>query len=215
MCGRKRGDKRVQVSGAMLLSRSSHRKRDPVIPNQVGARRLVPPTCVDPKNLKSPLRHSPWSAPLSSGARAIIVRTIVAGACAAARGVDARLPRNIFFAIVCTSSHDELERPLLLLLATLLVTTFLFLFASPKPLPEPGTSSPVSIRLSRLALLRPMSSLSNVNRGGFAVPPSPSGGGEEGCLCRSSHATSAILPTNSSKSLLAACMTRLRTAASL
>ena len=124
--------------------------------------------------------------------------------------------RAFFFsAIVLTSPHDDLERPLLLLSATLLVTTFLFLFASPGPLPEPGTSSPVSIRPSRLALLRPMSSLSNVNRGGFAVPPPPSRGGEEGYLRHSSRAMSAISPTNSSTSLLAACMTRLRTAASL
>ena len=68
-----RGDKRVRVSEAMRLSRSSHRKRDPAIPNQVGARRPVPPTCVDPRKPKgSPLRYPPWSAPLSSGARAII-----------------------------------------------------------------------------------------------------------------------------------------------
>ena len=56
----------------MRLSRSSHRKRDPAIPNQVGSRRPVPPTCVDPRKLKwSSLRYSPWSALLSSGARAI------------------------------------------------------------------------------------------------------------------------------------------------
>ena len=52
-----------RVSGAMRLSRSSHRKRDPAIPNQVGARRPVPPTYVDPRKLKrSPLRYYPWSA---------------------------------------------------------------------------------------------------------------------------------------------------------
>ena len=73
ICGRRRGDKRVRVSGAMRLSRSSHRKRDPAIPNQVGARRPVQPTCVDARKLKwSPLRYSPWSTPLSSGDRAII-----------------------------------------------------------------------------------------------------------------------------------------------
>ena len=66
-------DKRARVSGAIRLSRSSHRKRDPAIPNQVRARRSVPPTCVDPRKVKwSPLRYSPWSPPSSSGARAII-----------------------------------------------------------------------------------------------------------------------------------------------
>ena len=73
MCGQKRGDKRVQVSGALWLSRRSHRKRDPAIPNQVGAHRPAPPTCLDPRKLMwSPLRYSPWSAPLSSGGGTII-----------------------------------------------------------------------------------------------------------------------------------------------
>ena len=60
MCGQQRGEKRVQISGAMRLSRSSHRKNDSAIPDQVGARRPAPPTCVDPRKLKwSPLRYSP------------------------------------------------------------------------------------------------------------------------------------------------------------
>ena len=66
---------------------------------------------------------------------AMLVRTIVAGACAAARGVDARLPRIFLSPIVLTSPHDDLDRPLLLLSATLLVTTFLCFFASPGPVP--------------------------------------------------------------------------------
>ena len=33
----------------MRLSRSSHKKRDPAMPNQVGARHPALPTCVDPK----------------------------------------------------------------------------------------------------------------------------------------------------------------------
>ena len=64
-------------------------------------------------------------------------------------------------------------------------------------LPESGASSSVSIRPSRLALLLSMSSRSNVNRGGFTVLSSPSGGGEEGYLRRNSRAVSAISPTNS------------------
>ena len=115
---------------------------------------------------------------------------------------------------VCTSPHDELARPLFLL-DTLIVTTFHFLFTTPEPLSESGMSSLVSIHASKLAMLRPMSSLNNVNRGGFAVPPPPLEVGEKLYLRCSSRAVSAISKTNSSKSLLAGRMPRRRTVASL
>ena len=73
MCGQKGRNNRVQVSGAMQLSRDSHRKTDPAIPNQVWARSSGQPTCMNPRKLKwFPLPYSPWSAPPSSGARTMI-----------------------------------------------------------------------------------------------------------------------------------------------